>query len=183
MPFFFNARIPIGSTAVTDLCPAPHHPWPVRPPLARPPSPQFFFMCGLLALVFDVFAVPFFTARLGIATSQRAASAIEVLVYLAYQLLPCLHGTERPLTAVSVLLLSVTWISSNVVCFYIISYCWTRALWSVNMWSSFGLCTFFILERFCFRGLVGSVLLLGLYRDAHSATWLIGQVTKGRYPT
>ena len=74
-----------------------------------------FLAVGLGLLVFELFAVPFVTKRIGVTASQRLASAISVPIYLAVPLLSNLHDTEGLLFWACVVLLFAVHSCSNAV--------------------------------------------------------------------
>lgn len=92
---------------------------PVRPP-ARPltydlllHTAQIFLASGFLVLVFEMFAVPNITPRVGFKMSQRLGSIFEIPVYVLLPLLSNLNADGTFVTATSIILVFMCYVSAN----------------------------------------------------------------------
>lgn len=84
-------------------CPLPRFPW------------QALILCAFAILVFECFAVPCITTRLGVTVSNRMATAMYVPIYLAFPLVPLLHGSDGQEYAAVVILLFAAFTCCNAV--------------------------------------------------------------------
>lgn len=66
---------------------------------------QVFFACGAMLLVFELFAVPIFTPRLGVRLCQRLGSVVEVPIYVVIPFLSHMNSTGLLVQAFAAILL------------------------------------------------------------------------------
>ena len=78
-----------------------------------PPVRQVFLISGLMVLVFEIFAVPNLTPRIGIRMSQRVGSVCELPVYFLIPLLSRADGADFPVTIALLILLFMCYVCSN----------------------------------------------------------------------
>lgn len=84
--------------------------------LPHPPASwKILLASGLSIFVFELFAVPCITKRIGVGTSHRLASAAMVPVYLVFPDLSRLHDTAPKLVAAVVCMLFASHACSNAV--------------------------------------------------------------------
>lgn len=68
-----------------------------------------------MVLVFELFAVPKLTPWLGVRTSYRVGSVVQIPVFFLFPLLSLANGTELPVTFISLVLLFTTFVCSHAV--------------------------------------------------------------------
>lgn len=68
-----------------------------------------------MVLVFEIFAVPNITPRLGVRNAQRMSSVLEVPVYLLIPIISLLDGESTAATFASIFLVFTCYVSSNLV--------------------------------------------------------------------
>eukprot|EP00904_Undaria_pinnatifida_P000573 jgi/Undpi1/10516/HiC_scaffold_29.g12966.m1 len=73
--------------------------------------------CGLMVLVYEIFAVPNVTPRLGVRMSQRAGSVFVLPVYFLLTLLSNANYAGTHVTIIAIILLFTCYVGSNM--FYI----------------------------------------------------------------
>eukprot|EP00904_Undaria_pinnatifida_P000540 jgi/Undpi1/10487/HiC_scaffold_29.g12937.m1 len=78
---------------------------------------QVFVACGLMVLVYEIFAVPNITPRLGVRMSQRVGSVFMLLVYFLLPPLSNANNAGTHVTIITVILLFTSYVGSNM--FYI----------------------------------------------------------------
>lgn len=66
-----------------------------------------------MVLVFEIFAVPNLTPRLGVRVSQRVGSVFEVPVYFMLPLISHANGSDFPVTIAAIILLFTCYVTSN----------------------------------------------------------------------
>ena len=76
---------------------------------------QVFLACGVMVLVFELFAVPHLTPRLGVRMSQRVGSVVLVPVYIFLPMLSSVNGAHLAVTVASLILLFTCFVCSHAV--------------------------------------------------------------------
>eukprot|EP00904_Undaria_pinnatifida_P000576 jgi/Undpi1/10519/HiC_scaffold_29.g12969.m1 len=74
---------------------------------------QVFLTCGFMVMVFEMFAVPQLTPRLGVRLFQRIGSVFEVPTYFLFPVLSTVNAAGFPVAFASLILLLTCYVCSN----------------------------------------------------------------------